>query len=414
MPRSVAAALLLALAACAPAMPHSAPPRAEFLLASGDSTYWITADARGIRVRGSPIILANYDGRFHELYVVDDDHSYDDALLVGQLVYSRDLVTGDSTLVFTDTLVGRATRDYARAHPDEQPLDSDEDGRDHPSVAATSEVSLLAVHGPYLSLEYHADLRSPTQRPWHTTWRTVVDLRTARAVPLDTIAGTGDAARVIADGRRAFSSVLDSARHEHGDLASVVSLTMAELAFDPRSFSLTDSHGAPAVAFAARTAGPHSGESALALPPVRVNPQPWWGDVRRTLPTFRSDRDGSARWLHPGYTLQASYDSSGDYASLTLVDSTHRAWPVAVVQGPVHRIFWLDVPPVDSATRHSLARGFDAAALYGDGVYSASDRHARPAPILRAVALTRRAHAAAPPSHLGGRSARSRIPRPRS
>ena len=33
-------------------------------------------------VRGAPILLAHYDGRWYELYTTDDDFSYDDALLL--------------------------------------------------------------------------------------------------------------------------------------------------------------------------------------------------------------------------------------------------------------------------------------------------------------------------------------------
>ena len=73
-------------------------------------------------MRGAPLQLARVDGRLYELYVADDDRSYEDAILVGQRVYRRDLVTGDSVLVYQDTLVPHLARLYSRLHPDDRPL----------------------------------------------------------------------------------------------------------------------------------------------------------------------------------------------------------------------------------------------------------------------------------------------------
>ena len=87
-------------------------------------------------VRGEPLVLARYGGRWYEVYSADDDKSYDDALLVGQFLYRRDLLTGDSSLVFADTVVPRMAAAYARAHPDEKPLSPDEDGEADPEPAS--------------------------------------------------------------------------------------------------------------------------------------------------------------------------------------------------------------------------------------------------------------------------------------
>ena len=63
-------------------------------MAAGDSTFWVSSDSTGMRVRGSPMLLARWDGRFYEVYVADDDRSYYDAVFVGQQVFRRDLLTG--------------------------------------------------------------------------------------------------------------------------------------------------------------------------------------------------------------------------------------------------------------------------------------------------------------------------------
>jgi hypothetical protein len=61
------------------------------------------------------------------------------------------------------------------------------------------------------------------------------------------------------------------------------------------------------------------------------------------------------------------------------------------------RIYWLDAPATDSATRRALTRAFDEAALYADDVRAASARpHPQRLPRLR-LAASRRGHA--PLSH---------------
>src|ERR671915_677676 len=101
-PTKVAFAAVLVVCACASDAP---PPASEFLVSAGDSTYWVRTDTTGVRVRGSPILLARYGGQFYEVYVTDDDRSFADATFVGQRIYRRSLVSGDSTLVFEDSVV---------------------------------------------------------------------------------------------------------------------------------------------------------------------------------------------------------------------------------------------------------------------------------------------------------------------
>ncbi|HWJ45606.1 MAG TPA: hypothetical protein VNR63_09485, partial [Gaiellaceae bacterium] len=116
--RALVLAVLALSAGCeraAPAPPPP-PPTAEFVLSAGDSSFWVTSLAGKIRIRGAPLELAVAGGRFYELYVADDDRSYGDAVLVGQKVYRRDLVTGDSVLLFQDTVVSRLARLYGRLH----------------------------------------------------------------------------------------------------------------------------------------------------------------------------------------------------------------------------------------------------------------------------------------------------------
>src|SRR6266550_9453772 len=155
---SLTAALLVACKGSRSSTAQTSPPRAEFLVSGGDSTYWVASGPTGIRVRGSPILLARFGGHFHEVFVADDDRSYPNAFLVGERLYRRDIMTGDSALVFADSLVPRLAAAYARAHPHERPLGPNEDGNDDPPTSVTAEVDVLELFGPYVSYEYHADV----------------------------------------------------------------------------------------------------------------------------------------------------------------------------------------------------------------------------------------------------------------
>ena len=82
-------------------------------------------------------------------------------------------------------------------------------------------------------------------------------------------------------------------------------------------------------------------------------------------------------WRHRNYEVVVHYDSSGSGARLALRDSTSREWTIARVPPPAMRIFWLDAPALDSASRRGLARAFDESTLYDESVRTASARSRR-------------------------------------
>ena len=320
----------------------SPPPAAEFVLAAGDSAFWITSDSAGIRAKGAPLELARYGGRFFELYVIDDDYSFQGADLVGQTVYRRDLRTGDSVIVFTDSVVPQLARQYAAAHPDDHPLAPDEDPDDDPELRATASLELAAAHGPFVSYTLHTDVERHRQPLWHNSRRGVLDLRSGRAATLADVIG------------EQATDVERSAR---------ASAAPARQKFDPRSFAITTVDGAPAVAYALPGAGLGDAGHLRPLAPVPIRAPVWWHDVAASMPTPFAE--GSRQvWRHDGYAVVVRYDSTGD-ANLSLRDSTSREWKVGHVSGPASRIFWLDRPALDGDTRHALARAFSEAAGYG-------------------------------------------------
>jgi hypothetical protein len=339
------------------------PPAADFLVSSPDSTFWITSDS-ALRVRGAPLMLARYDGRFYELYTAEDDHSYDEALLVGERLYRRDLTTGDSAIVFADTTVSRIATAYARAHPDDQPLGPDDQGEEDPRTSATSQIDVLGVLGPYVSFEYHVDVDIAGTTPWHATRRGVVDLRTGTPTTIEELFGAA-AGRAIADaGRLRYETTRDSILADPAFASSVVrgADALRRFHFDDRSFALSSVDGKPAVTFDVPGRGEGAAGTAIELDPISADETSWWRDL--APPASTTTADGDDRWNHRRYQVLARYDSLGDAAHLFLTDSARREWPVTTILGPIRDLAWLDDPPISGSDRANLLRAFNTAATY--------------------------------------------------
>ena len=357
-------ALLFCAAGCRDARTATAPPppAAEFVLAAGDSSYWVTIDGRGTRVRGVPLELARVDGRFFELYVVDDDFSFSGADLVGQSMYRRDLRTGDSTVVFTDSLVPQLAREYARANPTDHRLAPGEEPDEDVELRATARLDIDASHGPFASYSLHTDVERGNAPLWHVTRQGVIDLRSGRAARLADVVG-GDVASIARHRDRAMKDMLDSVRSSHDVRGQRAAAELAHYRLDPTSFSITTAAGGPAISFALPGAGEGDAGHLLSLEPIAFAPPAWWRDVAASLPMHSSDRS-RAVWRHGAYSIVARYDSLGKSA-LSIRDSTSREWPIGPISGTVERIYWLDAPVLDGDTRHALTRAFDEAASYG-------------------------------------------------
>lgn len=408
--------ILLLAAACGRAHGPTAtaggpPPHAEFLVATQDSTFWITTKGSTVRTRGVPITLAKYDGRFSEIYLADDDRSFQDALLVGFRVYRRDLIGGDSALVFQDTIVPRIAREYASAHPGARRLAPDEDGNEDPSMQAMADLQVIDVHGPYLSYEYHVDLQNRGAEPWHFTRRGVIDLRSGRSTRVSDLFSSTVATALIDSGKRQLRSAIDSLRRDKGEPAQRAVRELSHVQFDDRSFVLTVPDSQVAVEFDVPQRGINAPDEVIALDALRP-PQPsWWSSVAHDFAAVGDNLDRWQRYGDVGYDVVARYDSSAETARISLTDRV-REWPVRAVAAPVLHVFWLDRPPMDSATRRALSRAFDEAATYDEATRTVVDSGPRlSAPVRFAAMWPSSRHPICYPEHSGGSALRDCIRR---
>lgn len=378
------AILLLAIGVLAACTRHTTDdaPRAEFLLAAGDSTYWIENRGPGLKLRGSPMVLARVDGRFVELYVVDEDRSFENALFIGQRLFKRDLITGDSVELFRDSIVPRLADAYERRNPEARRLEPDEDPVEEPATSASAEVSVLAVHGPYLSLEHHVDTAGGGDESWHTTRHFVLDMRSGRQVGLAEIFGDEAAASVLARGQSLFRETADSIRRDRRPEAQRAARSLSGFRFNPASFSLAALNGTLMVAFSAPGQGAGGEGFVMPMRPLPVAEPAWWVDVRAGLPTATRERE--EHWQRAGYTVRAVYDSAAP-VRLSILDSAGKEFTVGSLSGPVHRIYWLDAPPIDRVQRNALTRAFNEASMYDE---SARTAHSSATP--RALYASRR------------------------
>ena len=382
LPLRTALAILVivpAFAAChgagrADASRSPAPP-AEFVLAAGDSTFWVTSDPTGIHLRGAPLDLARIDGRFFEIYVVDDDHSFQGADLIGQRVYRRDLQTGDSTVLFTDSIVPQLALEYERAHPDDHRLGVHEQPDEQPLLRATATLDLDAAHGRFFSYSLHTDIERGRATPWHSSRRGVIDVERGGGATVENVSG-GDAAGIVRTRDASIRSIFDSLRAGHDERSSRALAEFGRYHVDPGSFAITTVGGSPAIAYALLGSGDRGAGHLYDLAPIQFPEPVWWRDAAPGLPIASADGNRDV-WRHGSYMVVVRYDSSGA-AKLALRDSTSREWAVGEVSSPARRIYWLDRPRMDGPARHALTRAFDEAATYGSDTRVAVRKPAGP------------------------------------
>ena len=362
-----ASCLLLVFIAVACERVETPPPApaAEFIVAAGDSAFWVRSDADGIRVRGAPMVLSLVSGRFAELYVADDDQSFYDAVYVGQKLYKRDIISGDSMPLVSDTLMRLLARGYATANPDERPLAFDEQGSESPRTIASAEILVLDVMGPWISYEYRTDVDIVGGSSSHGLRHGVVDTRTGATTTLDALFGREQARAVMAEGQRQWREIRDSlavAAPDDDELRG----DLERLSFDARSFRLEAAAGEPHVRFAIAQSGARLAAAAQQLFPVPAGSPTWWEGVRDAYPAVEAAAE--QRWTRNDVSVVARVVAEGHSprVSIALRDVGGQEWPLGFVPVPIQRIMWLDDPALVAGTREALVRAFDDASLYSE------------------------------------------------
>lgn len=384
----LAIVLLGALSACSGSgrPPQDDPPAVSFLLSAGDSTFWVERDSSGLRVRRSPMLLTEHDGRFYELYLTDFDRSYYDAVILGQRVWRRDLASGDSLLLMDDSLLTSIADDYAARHPGEAPLDPDEDASEDPATHATTDLALVDAAGPYVTIEQHIDIDIAGVRDQHLVRRGVLDLRDGHLVRIGDLVGAARARDVHREGARLLAVALDSIRRTRDERARRAATALTGFVFDSLSYSLVDQDGAPAIAFWVPGRGLRAGGYALPLPPIAIVPGPWWTPIRRGLPAASPPAVRELSWNGEGYDIVTREDSTGEGAQLAIRVAPNE-WHVTRVPLPVRRVHRLDRPAAGAATLAALRRAFEESALYSGEARTAV---VPTRPLVRSVAITHR------------------------
>lgn len=365
-------ALLLTVAlagalACERVEPPPPAPPAEFLVAAGDSVFWIRSEADGIRVRGAPMLLTLVGGRLAELYVTDEDLSFYDAIYVGQRLFKRDLVNGDSVQLFADTLMRALARNYAAANPEELPLGDDEVGSEDPRIVASAEIVVLDVTGPWASYEYRTDVDVIGRPSSFGLRRGVLDLRTGVPTTLEALFGRADARRLAAEGQRQWRELRDSTLAAAAGTAdeAVLREEYGHLSFDARSFGLRVERRVPFVQFTLVQRGALQAADATRLGPIALDEPAWWPTVADAYPDAEAADERS--WSRGDVTVVARPASGpAPRVAFALRDAGGQEWSLGFVPAPVQRLMWLEDSLVAPGTREALVRAFDDAALYGD------------------------------------------------
>lgn len=389
--RALALSAVLMAAACErPAVFSRRPPTAEFLLAAGDSTYWVRSNADGLRVRSAPILLTRTDGRFYEIFITDDVHEYADASFASSRVYRRDILRDDSLLVFDDGTVTAEFLAWMRQHPRAVPLDpSDDVGDDQPATMVSDDIDVMDVHGAWMTFGHSLDV-DVAGRAGHRHRRRqgVVDVRNGARGNLQTLFGTVEAARLYQLGLKSFAEMRDSVRRSVDDRGAAARRTLTSFVFDSASFALTDVARGPAVSFLIPGTGEEGDALTLYLPPLVAAAPDWWSAVAPTIPVWNADST-ELSWNRLQYDVLARPSSDGESLAIELVDRSHkgapRHWPIATVPTPAYQLIALDESPLDNTTRVALARAFDQSTVLNGTVQTASNSIRRIASTLRAV-----------------------------
>lgn len=367
------------VSACGISPRSGARPEAEFLLVADDSTAWVHTFADTVIVHRAALRITTLDRRLIEIYMAEEPINFEDASFLVTRVFRRDLVRGDSTLLFADSTVLSEAMAFARAHPDAERLDEN-DGESLSERSLESSVTLLASVGPTLSIEVHRD-RNQGDAGTHDTFRATIDLRTGRRLTLGQVVDSSAARAAFGAARVAFSDAVTLAWQRRGPVGKAASRALALLTLDSLSFSLTRSGDALAVQYVAhdeQVIDEMRDAHRFSLEPLTLRASPdWWAVARRTLP--RDTANATTRFDPGPVALEIRYGAEDQATIVALTASGSRA--VAQMRGPIREVIAVSDTLLEprGQWRSALKRAFAESGYYSEQVRAVSLRsRARP------------------------------------
>ena len=368
-----AAAVAALTAACAPRARDGARPEAEFLLVSDDSTAWVHTSADTVIVQRAPMLVATLAGRLIEIFVAEDAINFDDATFLVSRVFRRDLVSGDSTLVYADSTVLREAKAFVRAHPTVERLDDDDPVPDG-ARSFESGITPLDVIGGTIGIEVHLD-RTVGELGTHDTYRATVDLLAGRRLALADIVASAAARATMMAAHRSLENAVVLAGRRQGAVGKAASRAIAALVFDSLSFTLTrngDSLAAQFLLHEEQVIDEARDSHRFALEPIAIAPPSWWPAARHTLP--RQLPDSASRFDIGALAIDVHYDSL-DVAQVA-TRTTKGVRTVTRMRGPVRRAIAVGDSLIAprGTWRQALERAFSESGYYSDQVRAASLR----------------------------------------
>lgn len=371
--RLVGATLVVAatLLACRDEPELSArPPAIEFLVASGDSTFWVRADADGIHVRSGPLLLTQFEARLYQVSIAEEITDFLDAEFVSERLIASALGEEDSVVLVQDEGVPAARERWQRAHPGEEPIDILEEDAPEPESSAADFLEVINVHGPWVSWAHALDIDvRPDMGHRHQRRRGVSDIRTGERVALRDLVSEQEALRLEAAGRASLDTVLDVVRQASDERAARARSTLGTFLFDAASYSLTDVGLRPAITFHVGGTSADGEALELLLSPIVLAESPrWWEGVSATLPVWSPD-SLTVEWSIGSARVLGTVDSARTRIALELMDLSqpdaqrvgHR-WPIAVVPMPTYQFLPLDSLTFGARQREALLDAFAYAA----------------------------------------------------
>jgi hypothetical protein len=342
----------------------SALPAAEFLLVSDDSTVWVRTGADGARVQRSPLVIADVGGRLVELFATDATREHEGATFSWGRLWSRDVVRGDSALVYEEPVLRAEAVAYARTHPDDPAIDPEEvEGGEGAPYAASATVTLLDVTGPLAGIEVHVDRWRDDSLVQHDSRWLTLSLDARAPVTLAALVGDDEAARQHAEARATLARAARDAAQLTAPGAERASAVLRALAIDDDGFVLVARDDSAAIRFLAHAPDADDAHRWV-LPAQRITAPSWWGRVRTTLPRTGADTL-RAELRHGALALETRDDTAG-VATVRIAGGA----TLLRMAGPVRRLIplgsTLAVP--ESAWRPALERAFAEAGYYSDDV----------------------------------------------